>query len=210
MEEQKTINKDNKKFSYTIRSDSVVYICGKRQVGKSFCMEKLCQGFQDYIIYDGATHQHGNKGVVVRDLTALRVEWEKGNHKIVFQPFKDNVDLFDDVCAFVWEKGNMAFLIEELGNYCDSFSAPETFDMLVRVGRNKGIGIVAINQRPQRIWNNFVSVIDHWFIFRIELPKDVKFLEEYIGYQRAEALKNLQKRFFFYKNEDGITLCEPL
>jgi hypothetical protein len=101
-------------------------------------------------------------------------------------------------------------MVEELGNYCDAYSAPENFDILIRIGRNRGIGIIAINQRPRRIWNNMVALIDHWFIFKCDLPKDIEFFEEYIGKQRAESLKSLQKWFFYYKNDEVTQLCNPI
>lgn len=207
---QQMLESNNNRASFKIKSDEVTYICGKRQTGKSYMLEHIAKGFPKYVIYDGATHQHQNMGVVVRKIEEFIAELDKGTPHIVCQPYTDGQEIFDKYCKEIWKRGNMVLMIEELGNYCDSFSASEYFDMITRVGRNRGIGIIALNQRPSRIWNNFVGLIEHWIIFRTELPRDLKFLEEYIGEQRAESLKALPKRYFYYKNEEGTILCNPI
>lgn len=209
-EDQKTLEHNNKQPNFKLRSDEVIYICGMRKVGKSYMLEHLAKGFKNYVVYDGATHQHANMGTVVRTEQEFVNQLKAGTQRIVCQPYADSQDLFDKFCKHIWEKGNTVLMVEELGNYCDSYSASSHFDMISRVGRNRGIGIIALNQRPSRIWNNFVALIDHWIIFRTELPRDVSFLAEYIGSQKAESLKNLPKRYFYYKSEEGTILCNPI
>ncbi|MEO0304426.1 MAG: hypothetical protein ABIM64_04120 [candidate division WOR-3 bacterium] len=210
---QEYIKKNNDDINrITIKSDEIVYICGKRKTGKSYLMEKIGIGYERYIVYDGATHQHSNMGQIVRTPEQLKKAIETGTNKIVCQPWIDNDKIFDSFCKIIWEKGNFLLMIEEIGNYCTSYSAGTYFDMIVRVGRNRGIGIWGINQRPGRIWLNFIGVIDHWFIFSQDLPSSIEFLEEYIGYDKANSLKTLPKRYFYYKNTDTgeVIKCNPI
>jgi hypothetical protein len=213
MEEQTFIDKKvNADFDniVNIQTTEVVYICGKRKVGKSYFLEYLAKRYPAYIVYDGATHQHASMGSVVRTSEELESSLNAGVLKIVCQPFKDGQEVFDKFCKVIWNKGNTTLMVEEIGNYCDGYSTSEYFDMLARVGRNRGIGVVAINQRPKRVWTNFVSLIEHWIIFSSDFPDDIRFLSEYIGVARAENLKALPKRFFYYKNDERVVLCNPI
>lgn len=195
-----------------IKSTDVVYICGGRETGKSYFMEKLAQKYTTtVVVYDGATHQHANMGELVRTPEELKEKLKAGSRAVVCQSWKDSQEVFDKFCKVVWDNGNICLMVEEVGNYCDSYSAGEYFDMLTRVGRNRGVGIVAINQRPARIWNNFVALIQHWIIFNTELPNDIKFLGEYIGQPKAEACKNLPDRYFYYKKRKTEAIkCNPI
>jgi len=209
---EQTMLGKNEEFNnhVNIRNTDVVYICGKRSCGKSYLLARLLEKYENYILYDGATHQHSGEGFIVRTPEELLNAIKSGTQQIVCQPLKDGQDIFNEFCKIIWEEGNYTLAVEELGNYCDSYSASEFFDIIARVGRNRGIGIIAINQRPARIWNNFIALIDHWCIFSIDLPKDLKFLSEYIGDSRAQSLKNLPKRYFYYKNSEETILCNPL
>jgi len=202
----------NLKDVVNIKSDNCIYICGMRQTGKSYLLEHILLGMPKFVIYDGATHQHGQMGLVVRTPEELDAKLTSGENKIVCQPWKGDEKTFDKFCEIIWKHGNMMFAIEEIGNYMDAFSCPEYADMLIRVGRNRGIGIMGINQRPRRIWNTFIALIDHWFVFRTMLPNDITFLCEYLGSAREQEIKELPKRYFYYMNSDEMKpiKCNPL
>ena len=195
-----------------IKSDDLIYICGMRRTGKSYLLDRLIDQMPRFVIYDGATHQHGSKGVVVRTADELDKAMKNGQLKIVCQPWHDGEKIFDEFCKTIWDNGNCMFAVEEIGNYMDSFSCSENADMLIRVGRNRGIGMIGINQRPARIWLNFIALVDHWFVFRCMLPDDVKFLCQYLGKEREQGIKELEKRYFYYMDSDEMKpiKCNPI
>lgn len=200
------------KGAFTIKSTDLIYICGMRGQGKSYLMSGIVQQMPRYVIYDGATHQHSDKGTVVRTPQELDTTLTNAELKIVCQPLKDSPEIFDEFCKIIWKHGNLFFFVEEIGNYMNSHTCPPTADMLFRVGRNRGIGMGGLNQRPARIWNNFIALVDHWFVFRNTLPKDVDFLCEYLGEDKENEIKGLQEKYFFYMNSKNMKpiKCNPI
>lgn len=212
--QEKLVEEKNQNLNevMTLKSTNVMYLCGMRAVGKSTLLSALMDEMPRFVIYDGSTHQHGDKGIVVRNATELDRAMKSGEKRIICQPWQDNEEVFDTFCRVVWENGNCHLAVEEIGNYLDSFKCPVYADMIIRVGRNKGIGMTGINQRPARIWNNFIALTDHWFIFKTTLPRDVKFICEYIGDDKEQILKELPDHYFIYMSAKTMKpiKCNPI
>lgn len=217
MDEEKKeqeIKKDNNISE--IKNTDVLYICGKRGCGKSYLSDKLALSFNRFVLYDFATFQHGNLGKVVNTPLELDKELSSGTKIIIIQPKGyskikfDKSNLFDEYNEIILKHGNLMYAVEELGEYTNGYTNPPVFDSIVRTGRNFGIGLMCINLRPKRISTNLIALIDHWFIFNIDYQDDIDFLSDYIGDERAEKLKTLPKRYFYYKNEMGVKLCNPI
>ena len=209
---QGTLTQNEDMDTTTIKSTGTIYICGMRETGKSYLFRVLGKSMPRLAVYDAATYQHGDLGKVVNTPEELDA-WltQNSNGIVVCQPRKGDAKTFDLFCGVCLKHGNLMLAVEEIGNYMDSFSCPENADIIIRTGRNMGIGIMGINQRPARIWLNFIALVEHWFVFRTQLDDDVSFLCKYLGKQREKMIKELPDRNFYYMDKRmRVTRCNPL
>jgi hypothetical protein len=73
------------------------------------------------------------------------------------------------------------------------------------VGRHKNIGIAGLTQRPASVHNMFKSQVTKGFIFRLNLPPDVKYIKDWMG-EEMEVLRTLPH--FHYIIWDGTRLIK--
>jgi hypothetical protein len=134
-----------------------------------------------------------------------------GNDNIVFQPISDNVEKFDEFCKKIWDSNehNFVLMIEEITSYIE-FNLPEYFGRLVRMGRNRGIGIIGISQRPKKLGGTFPALVDDWFIFKFDFPADVDFLKQYIGEENSERIKNLPQYEYLHYDSYNCYWHKPI
>lgn len=209
---QETLVENTNMDTTTIKTTAVIYICGQRETGKSYLFGKLGDSMPRLVIYDAATYQHGARGTLVKTAEELDT-WLAANSTgtAVCQPRSGNAETFNEFCGVILKHGNLMLAVEEIGNYMDSFSCPENADVIIRTGRNMGIGLMGINQRPSRIWLNYIALVDHWFIFRTQLQDDATFIGKYIGKEREKTLKELPDRNFYYMDKRmRVTRCNPV
>ena len=199
----------------TIRLTDVSLLSGKRGTGKTyFCkyfIKEHLLGKVKVFIYD-PLYQYGDMGDVVHSLDKIKSNFRKDLKKaIVFQPTpeRDDDEHFDIVMKWVYLNGNMFLVGEEINEYMTPYKITPHFKTLMRRGRNKGIGLLAVSHRPAHISLNFLNFIDHWFIFRQDLPSDLKRLEEYLLRTDAkfdgDYIARLPDRYFIYYYTDRDT-----
>jgi hypothetical protein len=146
----------------------------------------IARAAKKVIIYD-PLFEHGMLGV-----TASNVDDVAQFDRCVFQPIKNDDEVFEKFCQTVWERReNVIVIIDEVDEHATVYNLPPNFGKLVRLGRHKGIGIVGITRRIANVNKTLPALSNHIISFRQTLPNDVAYLADFIGWENAAKLKDM-------------------
>ena len=158
----------------------------------------IARSAKKIIVYD-PLFEHSMLGVPTRSVDDV-----KQLDRVVYQPIKNDEEEFERFCKTVWEnRDNIIVFVDECDEHADLYHLPTFFGRLVRLGRHKGIGVVAITRRIANL-NKTVPALSQIIIsFRQMLPNDVGYLADFMGWKNASQLRDLPD--YHYLNYDGKT-----
>lgn len=213
----------------SLSDNEVITIMGIRGFGKSYFLKNaLLPLLKHVVIYD---HVWGypdddewsvdRKGqfkkyrgwFLIREwaeLVKIMLKYQKKENKnkkcfIVFRPKKHNKSTFSFFARIVYTIGGYYLIIDELADVCTPHWIPEYLSDILRVGRHKNIGMAGLTQRPASVHNMFKSQVTRGFIFRLNLPPDVKYIKDWMG-EEMEVIRTLPH--FHYIIWDGTRLIK--
>jgi hypothetical protein len=99
----------------------------------------------------------------------------KGEGLEIFQPHQWTEGLFEKLVWFVYtlKNRNVVFIVDELGNYVEKQSLPESLKIFVKNCNNHNIGFVAIFHSPAEIPNKVLRMLHHVFCYYMDLDYDI-------------------------------------
>jgi len=164
-----------------------VMIAGMRQEGKSNLFAYLlAHNPNPYVAID-------TMGV----LTKAKFQPLESDTQQILYPTAPWLDSFLVACKEVWNRGNVIFAIEEIGQYCTKHSIPVELRKLINLGGNRNIALWFTTRRIAEVHNDVVANCIHHFIFRTYLPTDVDYYRGYIG-NVIDMAKDLPRFHFIY------------
>ena len=107
---------------------------------------------------------------------------------------------------------NYILVLEESHEYTTKHSIlSKWLEWTIRVGRNYGRTYIAVSQRPADLHNSILSNSHHIISFRLTLPRDIRFMREWLG-DDAYKLKTIPKYHYLYKYymDDKVVYHEPI
>lgn len=92
----------------------------------------------------------------------------------------------------VYKNGNLFCVFDESDNYFDYPS--EEIRKFVNTARNRGIGAMVNAKRAKSIKPVYRNRFTHLVLFRVSIPEDIKYLEQWAGVEKGtlEKLRNLK------------------
>lgn len=168
-----------------------VTICGIPGTGKTAFARELLRGYPQVYVYDPL------------------------NQYQVFDRFtpkagKDTLKIFEEHARKVWKRGNVVFCIEEAEKYLSNRSLTGYAADVIRRGRNRGIGVIALTRRLADLSKTVFGLSEHVFIFRHFAPNDIKYLRGFIGPEWANRVPSLENYHYLYYSRDQVIQCPPL
>lgn len=133
--------------------------------------------------------------------TQLESAWAKGNHKIIFQPWNPSIEIFDNLCRWIFETGNKVLIVDEAASICTKAIIPFYYSELIRLGSIRGIGVISVSQRPREIYNTIISEADYIISFKLQLETDREKIAKTVG---PEAFKLGEIENYYFMVYDGI------
>jgi DNA helicase HerA-like ATPase len=192
-----------------IKTTDVILILGQRGTGKSNLVKYLAKRFKRIVVYD-CLHEHSELGAVTHNIEDINNENLELNEKIIFQPYEDSQELFNEFCNRVWKMQNVVCIIEEISNYASNNYLDLNFSKLLRLGRHRGIGLICISQRCALVNKTIPALAEHIISFRQQLPNDLAYLYEFVG-QDVYKLPSLENFYFMhYSYKTGVTFYKPI
>ena len=173
-----------------IRPDAGVTIAGKRGCGKTTLARHILKQIPRKAIYDPLGQY--------ADMNS-------------FIPKTFNIEEFDYFAAQCWVQGDIFVAVEECENWIGQTGkrSPE-FMRIINMGRNRGMGYMVITRRLANVDKTAVGLSDHVFLYKLFLPNDVKYCEDFLTDEWAGQLPKLGKYEYLYYADGETVKCPPI
>lgn len=187
-----------------------MYIVGKTQSGKTSLIKFLLRMPNRFIIFD-VKREYSDFGTVVRDKNNFLKLIKENVDKIVFQPSRVDIDLFDEVCKIIWENyKNGLFVVDEAHLFAPLNRIPTFFKTIITVmeGELHRVGVWCINQRPQAIDKTVISQSSHTICFKMNSLRDIKAVERI----PEDTIRGLDQFCFAWHDDssDEVLVYNPI
>jgi len=148
-------------------------IIGKRGCGKSTLLKNILDTKENkVIIYDFIGEHEG--------LICSSIEEVHKNMNCPIISFRNaREDMFNLLCEYVYERGNVTFAIEEVDCFTSANYCPAFLSYIIRYGRHKNINLIGITRRPADIPRLLTSQANKLYLFKISEPRDIEYLQKY-------------------------------
>jgi len=196
------------------RSDSVMFVSGKRRFGKSVFVKEEIWNHVSNVVFHDRKWEHA---ILAQDpavnlmhtLEELTTFHDKHLHKILYQPYNSSLADFDNLCQHLFKWGNYLLIVDEAAAYTSPQFIPHWMGEIIRMGTIRGVGIVSLSQRPRDAHNSLISEADIIVSFRLQLETDCQKLAQVVG---PEAYKLTTVEPYHYMLYDGheVHWCAPV
>lgn len=197
------------------KSNQTILVVGKKRSGKSqFVKTVVWPYLQDCVLFD-KKFEHGDlaseKDVYIcHNIEGVEELWNRGIHKIVYQPYDASQDNFNELCKLIFYKGNVTIWCDEVASIATPLNYPYYWGECMRLGQIRGIGVINVSQRPALIPSLCISEADIIVSFRLQLFKDAERICAIMGEVYIEELLHLPDYYFLMYDFRGVERCAPL
>ena len=154
-----------------MRSDEIIIIAGTRGSGKTTLGKTLIAGLNRVLIYDPMGEY---------------------NPTISYRPKTDTIEEIEKVGKYVWDQGNMMFVVDEAERYFrNRITLPMNLFKIINSGRHRGIGLMLITRRIAELHKTPFSMAAKVYLFYLFTPNDISYIKEF--YRNGEAVRSLNK-----------------
>jgi hypothetical protein len=182
------------------RTNDITIIVGKKGCGKSSRAREIALERRRRIYID-PMHEHTD-GVIVRDFASLAAYLRKAAHdrySVVFRSMDENEMLAALAIATRGSPENpplpgVTYIVDETDRLASARSIPEPLHRLANYGRHFGASAIFIARRAKALPADIRASADRYIIGQTHEPGDVDYMREYIGDEKAEAVKNIPAR----------------
>ena len=180
----------------------IIALMGASGTGKTYCLKQMLldQKPKRLIIIDplDAFAEFATK---VNTFEAIELETRKKTFKIRYVPRNDKplIMQMDAIARIAFETGNLWFVIEELNKFTKSNSAsPNWADCTLR-GRQFGLTIIGLSQRPAGVDKDFFGNCSFVRSGRIISTGDARAIADVLGVKKDD-ITNLPGFAFIQRN----------
>lgn len=103
---------------------------------------------------------------------------------------------------WIFERENTTLYIDETSMIANGDDYPFHYGACIMQGREKGIEVISVSQRPTWIPQIAMSEAEHVYCFKLKLFADRQRIERLTGIEQ-EKIEELQKKEFLYAPQDG-------
>jgi len=183
-----------------IRENDITIIVGRKACGKSSRAKEIARE-RPRRIYIDAMHEYTD-GVIVRDFPSLAAYLRNkayDRYSVVFRSMDEREIL---AAIAIGTKGSpenpplpgVTYIVDETDRLCSSRSMPEAIHRLANYGRHFGVSAIFIARRAKALPADIRASADRYIIGQTFEPGDVDYMREYIGDEKAEAVKAIPPR----------------
>jgi hypothetical protein len=183
------------------QQNKIIACAGRKGSGKSTMAREILQQCPRLFCYD-TMGEHRWIPDTFEDLDkAMIYLMESYNHesfmgRYVAESDDEEAD-FSEVCAVVYDQGNMMFAIEEvvmLG--CSAGYAPPKFKRLMRLGRHRNVDMLYTTQRMGECPRALTAATDVFVLFAHTEPRDLEAIGERCGQDISRKVASFQGHQF--------------
>lgn len=108
---------------------------------------------------------------------------------------------FSFVCRAIYSAGNICFAVDEVDLHSSPVSMPKPFEYLISIGRHRNVDVYVASRRCYSIHPLIRSQTNELFTFIQTEPRDISWLAELIGKEKAETTSSLGQFKYLYWND---------
>jgi hypothetical protein len=185
-----------------------IFVAGQTGSGKSFLVKKAIDQAERSIVYLPKREDCDYAGVYFDGLAGERPDFlsfwlhskeRAGKFRLVYRPYdKFDAEEFDAICRLVYACGDCVFVAEEIASYLSSriFQSVGKYQgikNLLTAGRTRGVTCYWLTQRCFGIPREVTSEARDAFVFRMQEPADLDYVQERFGLECRLAVQQLQQ-----------------
>jgi YD repeat-containing protein len=178
-----------------MQQSRLTVILGKRGTGKSTRLRSLIQSEPRVLLFDtlheptyDAFRRVNDFGRLVdvlnEDAAIFRVAYS-------WQGRLSREEDFDYVCRAVYGSHDLLFAVEEIDLFCSPQSMPRYLDMIISLGRHRGLSFVCASRRPKEIHPLIRSQANEIISYTQTEPGDLEWCQQVMGHDLASRLPEL-------------------
>lgn len=195
-------------MNISIKSSDRIFVSGRTGSGKSVLIKNLLlPDLGNVVIYD-YKHEINIPGYVIFNSIA---DFKRHPNQpfIIYRTQSGSNEEFDALCKQCFYRGNNTLVLDEIAQHCNGGQIQPHHDIIMRLGRSKGVGIINCTQRPRGVHNNILSQSEHFFIFDLIQDTDRKKMADFCG---TEVMQRAKEYHFYYYNVrmEKPAFCNPL
>jgi len=200
-------------MSYFLPNEHV-FLAGKTGTGKTYFAKKYLSAYENVLVLD-------TKGLITWDevpdieqTTVSRLDdiYNVKTPKIIYRPVWEQMDEehYNEFFKFAYQRGETIVWIDEVMSIATNTRIPEFYKACLTRGREMGIGVWSLTQRPATIPILTMSESKHFIVFDLNMPQDRERIMMITG--QPEFMKRPSKEgdkfcFWYYDVEkEGIGL----
>jgi hypothetical protein len=189
-------------------------VFGIRGSGKTVKVRNLIKDVCRSLVVDYKGSDYFD-GVSFHSLAELKKFWltvYSGDFRLIYKPPGDDAEIIEDIaeiCSLSLACGNMTLVIEELNIVFDEMRPPTEFNKMVFSGREPGVELIGVAQRPFGFGRKFTSQAKEFYVFYNREPEDVRFFKQSLGTEAALAICTLEQyQYLKWIYAEGATKYE--
>jgi len=180
-----------------------IVVFGKKGFGKTTWIKRYIYEHPSstYLIYDHF-HEYDGKNIFRSiDEFLLNKEFTFEDEQVVIFRGEIPYDYFFWLCSSM--PGCVA-VFDEIDLACSPTYIEPNLYRIIHYGRHLNVGIISASRRPGNVSRNLTSQADEIICFRIEEPRDLKYISDYCGEDIAKKLPILRiGEFVRYPQENA-------
>jgi len=189
-------------------------VFGIRGCGKTVKVRNLIKDIRRLLVVDTKGYDYYD-GVSFHSLSELKKFWltvYSGDFRLIYKPPGDDAEIIEDIaeiCSLSLACENMTLVIEELNIIFDEKRPPTEFNKMVLSGREPGVELIGVAQRPFGFGRKFTSQAKEFYVFYNREPGDVRFFKQSLGTEAALAICTLEQyQYLKWIYADGVQKYE--
>lgn len=173
-------------------------VLGMRGCGKTVKVRNLIKPVSRLLIVDTLCKDYTD-GVIFHSVSDLKKFWLSccyGDFRLIYRPPGDDDEIIEDVaeiCTICLECKNLTLVVEELNIIFDKQRPPKEFNKMIFGGRDPGIELIGVAQRPVGFGRKLTSQAKEFYVFCNREPDDVKYFRNNLGSEAAQAIRDLEQ-----------------
>lgn len=186
------------------RKNWIASIFGRKGSGKSYLAKEIAREEPRVIAIDNVGEYDGMHVVegfeeCVRALVAAE---KYATFKLAFRTKSIAADLA--LINLVAKMVKVTLIVEETSKYVSHSYLPEEIEQLVRYGRHQAVNQVYLARRPSEIHRDLTAQSDSITTFVQHEPRDIRYLESFMGQEAYRAPSLAQYQALVYGDEDKM------
>lgn len=188
-----------------IKPNEHVFIAGRTGSGKTWFARKYLAGYENVVCLD-------TKGTTVWDevpaeqqtlITRFADIGSVKTPKIIYRPDPEemNEDFYDAFFKWVYYRRNTIVWIDEVMSISTPYNIPFHYKACLTRGRELGIGVWSLTQRPTGIPILTMSEAKHFIIFDLNMPNDRARISDITGmpeFAVAPSVRHGKYTFWYF------------